>query len=77
MISCKDYVAAKKEEIRNDVNFLSKKPCLCVVQIGDNAASNSYVKGKRKDCEDTGIKFMHMHIEDIDNTSEEDMENML
>lgn len=77
MISCKDYVEEKKNKLRNKVNFMQKKPCLCVVQIGTDAASCSYVKGKAKDCGDIGIKFLHMHIEDIENTSEEDMEDLL
>lgn len=66
MITCKDYVVDKKTEIRNRVNFLQRKPCLCVIQIGDNPASNSYIKGKKKDCEEVGIECRHIHItEDI------------
>ena len=34
-----------------------RKPCLCVIQIGDNLSSNSYIRGKKKDCEEVGIEF--------------------
>lgn len=32
-------------------------PCLAVIQIGDNKASNIYVKNKKKACEEVGIDF--------------------
>ena len=36
---------------------------LYVIQVGDNSASESYIKGKKKDCEDVGIvcKLVHLH----------------
>ena len=33
----------------------NKKPCLAVIQVGDNPASNSYVRSKEKACERCGI----------------------
>lgn len=59
MINCKDYVTVKKEELRNkllDCDY-KRRPRLTVIQIGNNPASNSYIKGKRKDCEEVGIAF--------------------
>lgn len=35
---------------------MEKKPVLAIIQVGDNQASNSYVKGKIKDCEEVGIR---------------------
>lgn len=29
---------------------------MAIIQVGDNQASNSYVKGKVKDCEEVGIR---------------------
>ena len=60
MISCKDYAALKKEELKMKIDErVIIRPQLAVIQIGDNLASNSYIKGKQKDCEEVGIFFSH------------------
>lgn len=64
MISCKAYVEIKKDELKEKIEKLGKKPKLCVIQVGDNPASNSYIKGKEKDCEEVGIIFKHIKLED-------------
>ena len=33
-----------------------RTPCLAVILVGDNPASESYVRGKEKACEAVGIK---------------------
>jgi len=71
IISCKEYVQTKKENLKTRISLLNKKPCLCVIQIGDNAASNSYIKGKKKDCEEVGIECLHHYIYDYESISEE------
>ena len=73
LISCKEYVQIKKEELKNKIATLHKKPTLCVVQIGLDQASQSYVKGKKKDCEEVGITFLHHHIENYEDVTEEDL----
>ena len=70
MITCKEYVEIKKEQLKERIKTLSRKPKLCVVQIGNNPASNSYIKGKKKDCEDTGVIFNHLHIENYEEVSQ-------
>ena len=37
------------------------RPCmkLSIIQIGDDLASNIYIKGKKKDCEELGIQCEH------------------
>ena len=77
MISCKDYVAIQKKELRDRVSTFERKPKLCVMQIGDNSASDTYVRNKKKVCDDMGIKFEHIHIKDCENTSQEDIVLML
>lgn len=72
-ISCKEYAANLKEELKEHCKTLQRKPCLTVIQIGDDKASNSYVNGKRKDCECVGIKFNHVHIIDYENLSEDEL----
>ena len=51
MISCKEYAKIKKEELK----ALNPNKSLSIIQVGDNAASQSYVRGKLKDCEEVGI----------------------
>lgn len=60
MISCKDYAALKKEELKMKIDErVIIRPQLAVIQIGDDPASNSYIKGKQRDCEEVGIFFSH------------------
>lgn len=72
-ISCKEYAANLKEELKELCEKSPRQRCLTVIQIGDDAASNSYVNGKRKDCEYVGIKFNHVHITDYKNLDESDL----
>ena len=69
MISCKEYVEMRKKELKEQISILSKNnraPHLSVIQIGSNDASERYIRGKKKDCEEVGIAFSHLHIEDYD-----------
>lgn len=71
MKSCKEYVEITKQQLKEKVSIFDKKPTLCVVQIGNNPASNTYVKNKKRDCEELGIKFNHFHVEDYENVSQD------
>lgn len=73
MISCRDYVDITKQQLKDKIATFDKNPKLCVVQIGDNPASNTYVKGKKRDCEEIGVEFEHVHIKDYESTSQEDV----
>ncbi|MEF9984169.1 MAG: bifunctional 5,10-methylenetetrahydrofolate dehydrogenase/5,10-methenyltetrahydrofolate cyclohydrolase [Oscillospiraceae bacterium] len=65
MISCKEYVEIEKQELQKYVSTNKLENCtLAVIQIGNNQASNSYIKGKKKDCEEIGIKFEHIKLEE-------------
>lgn len=66
IINIRDYVAAQKEKIKNRIIELEKPaPSLLIIQVGDNPASNSYIKGKMKDCEEVGIECrLEKHDED-------------
>ena len=55
-ISCKEYAANLKEELKELCEKSPRQRCLTVIQVGDDKASNSYVNGKRKDCEYVGIR---------------------
>ena len=59
-------VASKiKEEIKNEISLLSNKLNLCVVQVGDDEASNIYIKQKEKLANELGINFIHKKYNDI------------
>lgn len=62
IVPCKDYVDIKKKELKEEVKHLDKKPVLAVIQIDDDKASNSYIKGKQKDCDEIGIEMRHINI---------------
>lgn len=62
IVSCKDYVEIKKKELKEEIKHLDKKPVLAVIQIDDDKASNSYIKGKQKDCDEIGIEMRHINI---------------
>jgi methylenetetrahydrofolate dehydrogenase (NADP+)/methenyltetrahydrofolate cyclohydrolase len=46
-----------KEEIKQQVVQLSKKPILASVMVGDNAGAESYVKSQKKTAEALGIEY--------------------
>lgn len=49
-------LAAKcKEEVRQEAAGLPRKPGLAVILVGENPASQVYVRSKRKDCEECGF----------------------
>ncbi len=50
----KEYVASRKEELKEEIARLDRKPCLVIVQVNDDPASNAYVKGKLKDGAEIG-----------------------
>ena len=52
------------DELRNEVNNLQEKPALAVIQVGDNEASNVYIKQKEKMAQYVGYQFHHIKLED-------------
>ena len=77
MITCKEYVKNQKALLSNEIKSFKRKPKLCVIQISDNPASNSYVRGKERDCLEVGIEFEHIHIIDYKDFSQEDLLNLI
>mgnify|MGYP003294259495 CR=1 FL=1 len=55
-MTCKEFVVARKAEIKNLVLGMKKVPCIGIVQLNEDAASNAYVKGKLKDAAELGVK---------------------
>ena len=65
--TCKEYAEVMKRQLYQNIRILDRKPKLVVIQIGDNPSSNSYIKGKKKDCEEVGILFELKKYESITN----------
>jgi len=62
LIDGKAVAARKMEELQARVDKLKAKgvtPSLRVVQVGDDPASNIYIRQKQKACERLGINFIH------------------
>lgn len=59
MILCKDikeYCAERKTELRERIEQSCPEGIkIAVVQVGNNEASNRYIRNKKKDCEEVGI----------------------
>ena len=51
--------AAVKEEVASQVAELAYTPGLATVLVGNDPASHSYVRGKRRDAEQVGIRSIH------------------
>ena len=67
----KEYVKEQKQLLKDEIDKLEIKPCLSVIQVGNNPASNSYIKGKLKDCDEVGIICNHIHFNE--NITEEEL----
>lgn len=58
-INCERYAT----EILDEVKQVKHTKYFAIVSVGDNPASQSYIKGKIKDCEYCGIPCIHKHID--------------
>ena len=73
MISCVEYVEKRKEELKEEISKMIRKPGLTVIQIGNDKASSSYIKSKKKLCEEMDINFKHVNIENYESLSKRDV----
>ena len=55
LLDCKSIAKAIKTAIREDVSHLDIKPKLAIIHVGSDNASEVYVRGKVRDCEECGI----------------------
>ncbi len=59
----KTVASAVKEEVAQRVAGLGYQPGLATVLVGDDPASHSYVRGKRRDAEQVGIFSHHQEFQ--------------
>lgn len=68
LLSGRKASKALKETLKNKIvkasEKYSKSPSLAVILVGDNPASLSYIKGKKKACELVGIDYKLYHLKE-------------
>lgn len=67
ILSAQPVVEQIKKDLILRCEALKKRgitPSMCVVLVGNNQASMSYIKNKKKMCEEIGAKFQLLHLED-------------
>jgi methylenetetrahydrofolate dehydrogenase (NADP+)/methenyltetrahydrofolate cyclohydrolase len=74
MNKMKEYAAMRKAQLKEKIQELNAQNkneiWLLIIQVGDNEASNRYVRNKMKDCEEVGI-IAHHYKCPIEITTEE------
>ena len=55
LLNIKEFCQEWKKDLTEKVARLSQAPTLSIYQVGDNEASNRYVRNKVKDCDEVGI----------------------
>ena len=63
----KSVVERNKELLKKVIALNDIHPTLAIIQVGNNPASDAYVRGKKKDCEELGIRCVHIEFTE-DNT---------
>lgn len=66
MINGKEVAAKIRAEVAEEVNKIraacGRPPKLVVIQVGDNPASSTYVRNKKKACKECGIECEDIHL---------------
>ena len=55
-MTIKEFVAASKAALAEEISALERKPHLVIIQANDSPASDAYVRGKIKDCGEVGAR---------------------
>ena len=61
-IPIKYYVSTEKDEIKKELKCCNTRPHLGAIYFGDNPASDSYIKGIKKDCDELGYEFTAIKV---------------
>lgn len=64
MASCLEYTNIRKSILKEQVAAFNKQPHLVVIQVGDSNASNVYIRNKKNVCDEIGILFSHIKLEE-------------
>lgn len=75
IIDCKSIAQDIKDKIKNIIAEDDYAPILHIYQVGDNPASNAYIRGKLRDCEEVGIKAELIKLPE--NITEDELNNKI
>lgn len=75
IIDCKSIAEDIKNKIKNIIAEADYAPVLLIYQIGDNPASNAYIRGKLRDCEEVKIKAKYIKLPE--KTTEDELNKMI
>lgn len=75
IIDCKSIAQDIKNKIKNIIAEDDYAPILHIYQVGDNPASNAYIHGKLRDCEEVGIKAELIKLPE--NITEDELNNKI
>lgn len=75
IINCKSIAQDIKDKIKNIIEKEDYAPILHIYQVGDNPASNSYIRGKLRDCEEVGIEAELIKLSE--NITEDELNNKI
>lgn len=75
IIDCKSIAQDIKNKIKNIIAEANDAPVLYIYQVGDNPASNAYIRGKLRDCEEVGIEAELIKLPE--NITEDELNNKI
>ena len=75
IIDCKSIAQDIKDKIKNIIAEADYAPVLLIYQVGDNPASNAYIRGKLRDCEEVKIKAKYIRLPE--KTTEDELNKMI
>nr|DAP21635.1 MAG TPA: 5,10-methylene-tetrahydropholate dehydrogenase [Caudoviricetes sp.]DAX49370.1 MAG TPA: 5,10-methylene-tetrahydropholate dehydrogenase [Caudoviricetes sp.] len=75
IIDCKSIAQDIKNKIKNIIAEDDYAPILHIYQVGDNPASNAYIRGKLRDCEEVGIETELIKLPE--NITEDELNNKI
>ncbi len=75
MHHCKTIAQDIKNKIKNIIAEADYAPVLYIYQVGDNHASNAYIRGKLRDCEEVGIEAKLIKLSE--NITEDELNNKI
>lgn len=56
----REYVRLAKEDIKEQIRAMGRTPILSIITVGEDPASQAYVRGKKKDAAEVGIEARHI-----------------
>ena len=75
IIDCKSIAQDIKDKIKNIIAEDDYAPILHIYQVGDNPASNAYIRGKLRDCEEVGVEAELIKLPE--NITEDELNNKI